>query len=174
MEHVTALSTQWQIQLPTKTDNLKFQSTFYKWLLWVGSSSLNWDAPSLTTQLILVLEAQATPSFNLFLSWIPFLPLYVRIEYSPSLKIFTLGVITMSVCSFMHWTIHYSFSFQGAQFPGEVCENPTTPYVVWQSKFSIMLYIYVFNEKEGLPQSNIRGKEAQNIPSEEQFYSVEH
>lgn len=37
-----------------------------------------------------------------------------------------------------------------------------------------MLYIYVFNEKEGLPQSNIRGKEAQNIPSEEQFYSVEH
>jgi hypothetical protein len=37
-----------------------------------------------------------------------------------------------------------------------------------------MLYIYVFNEKEGLPQSNIRGNKAQNIPSEEQFYSLQH
>ena len=80
----------------------------------------------------------------------------------------------MLVCSFMHRTINYSFAFQGAQFPGEVCENPTTSYVVWQSKFSIMLYIYVFNEKEGLPQSNIRGKKDQCTPSEEQFYSVEH
>lgn len=144
------LATTVTMQLPTKTDNLKFPvySFFFLSSLHLGPFTCSGMLPSLSAQQILVLEGQPTPSFNFFLDTILSLPCQDKMFSLP--EVLTLGgiIIIVSLQFYvLHWTVNRSLSFQGAQFPANYERIFMISYVGWKNKFSIMLYFYVLMKR---------------------------